>query len=100
VACLQSRHCAAVSAHFSGEHMLQHGATRGKTPAMRGAQSRRQEAAMTDEKRKSCELERHRHTPRQMQRDGALQRSRCCYCGCTLVRTAATRKWYRSGMMG
>ena len=55
---------------------------------------------MTDEKRKSCELERHRHTPRQMQRDGALQRSRCCYCGCTLVRTAATRKWYRSGMMG
>lgn len=47
-----------------------------------------------------CDGEQHRHNSRLMFRDGGLTISCCRYCGCTLIRAGAMRKWYRSGMMG
>ncbi|MDH2134268.1 hypothetical protein N5J77_24350 [Sphingobium yanoikuyae] len=39
------------------------------------------------------------HSPIERDRCG-VQRTSCRACGCTLVRTEATRRWYFSGLLG
>ncbi len=42
------------------------------------------------------------HVPRKsdVHEDGGVYRAICRRCECDLVRTQASRKWYRSGMFG
>lgn len=48
----------------------------------------------------SCLDERHVPSRSSIRHDGDVRRARCRGCGCTLVRTLATRAWYRSGALG
>ncbi len=43
-----------------------------------------------------------RHRPRRVRAvaDGPPARTTCRDCGCVLVRTAASRRWYYSGTLG
>ncbi|MCE7795987.1 hypothetical protein LWE61_05355 [Sphingobium sufflavum] len=42
------------------------------------------------------------HVPRKtaVQEEGGVYRAICRRCECDLVRTLASRKWYRSGLFG
>jgi len=50
-------------------------------------------------KRSDCRNGIHRPNPITRTRDGEVLRSVCRDCGCHLVRTAATRRWFLSGLL-
>jgi hypothetical protein len=54
---------------------------------------------MRANQRDECRKGVHRPKPASKRRDGDLQRSVCRGCGCTLVRTQATRRWFLSGVL-
>ena len=48
----------------------------------------------------SCKDGRHKPHRRMLHVEDGVQRTICQTCGCLLVRTLATRKWFRSGTLG
>lgn len=45
-----------------------------------------------------CGVGRHRPDRGRAVSDGGVTRTRCRDCGCDLVQTLVSRKWYRSGL--
>ncbi len=64
------------------------------------SQNGRQEDDMIHEELPGCANGRHRaRRVRMVYQDGKIH-SKCRDCGCELVRTQATRRWYFSGTLG
>ena len=47
-----------------------------------------------------CAVGRHRARRVKLASEGAALQTTCRDCGCTLVRTQATRQWFYSGALG
>ena len=48
----------------------------------------------------ACESGRHSAVARVHDPVSGVSHAECRHCGCKLMRTAAARRWYRTGVMG